>query len=102
MTCMVMRDKSTISYEWYKDGNPLESEGNVNIVSSDMFSTLIIKPVEETSFGNYTCVAKSSFGYDRLSAFLFVRGNCIPYSFITTLWNSLYIFFQSIETDFMS
>lgn len=72
---MVMSNQDSISYEWYKDGEKLESKGNVNIATSKMYSMLIIMPVEENSFGNYTCLAKSLHGSDRHSAYLLVRGN---------------------------
>lgn len=71
--CMVSTDQTSISYEWYKDGRKLKSNGNINIDTNKMFSTLVINPVEENSIGNYTCKAKSEFGQDYHSTVLYVR-----------------------------
>ncbi|GFU50497.1 titin [Nephila pilipes] len=71
--CMIMRGQSSTTYEWYKDNKLLKKSENVNIESNDMFSTLMIDPVEETSVGNYTCRAENSIGRDSNSAFLFVK-----------------------------
>lgn len=72
--CAVMRTQKDTSYQWYKDNYSLKKSGNVNFESSEMFSTLIINPVEENSVGNYTCIAKNAFGQDSISAFLYVKG----------------------------
>ncbi|GIY67330.1 titin [Caerostris darwini] len=71
--CMIMRGQTTTVYEWYKGPRLLKKSENVNIDSNDMFSTLMIDPIEETSVGNYTCLAKNDFGQDSKSAFLFVK-----------------------------
>ncbi|KAG8178103.1 hypothetical protein JTE90_017451 [Oedothorax gibbosus] len=71
--CTVMRDQATTSYEWYKDARPLKSSKNINIETSNMFSTLMINPIEDTSLGNYTCTAKNEYGHDSVSAFLYVK-----------------------------
>lgn len=69
-----MRDLTTTSYEWYKDARPLKNSVNINVETSHMFSTLMINPIEETSVGNYTCIAKNEYGQDSNSAFLYVKG----------------------------
>lgn len=71
---MVLTDQTSISYEWRKDNRLLKGTDNINIEINDMFSTLMIKPVEESSIGNYTCTAKTAFGQDSHSAVLYVRG----------------------------
>ncbi|GBL76503.1 Titin [Araneus ventricosus] len=71
--CSTRRSQSSTVYEWYKDNHLLKKSTNVNIDSNEMYSTLIIDPVEDTSVGNYTCLAKNKFGQDSNSAFLFVR-----------------------------
>lgn len=69
-----MRGSIPIKFHWLKDGKGLEKKSTVTITSSNELSNLVIKPVDENSSGNYTCVVKSDEGEDSFTAVLNVKG----------------------------
>lgn len=87
---MVSTQDTATTYEWFKDSNTLKRSGNINIDSSDMFSTLMISPIEESSAGNYTCLAKNLYGEDRRSAFLLVKGIKISFEYFLCMNDYFY------------
>ena len=55
LTCVVSGSEP-ISYQWLKDGVPLQDDGSV---SGSNDSVLIVDPVEGDDFGGYRCNASN-------------------------------------------
>ena len=55
LTCVVSGSE-LISYQWLKDGVPLQDDGRV---SGSNDSTLMVNPVEGDDFGGYQCNASN-------------------------------------------
>ena len=55
LTCNVSGSE-LISYQWLKDGVPLQDDGRV---SGSNDSTLMVNPVEGDDFGGYRCNASN-------------------------------------------
>ena len=55
LTCVVSGSE-LISYQWLKDGVPLQDDGRV---SGSNDSTLMVNPVEGDDFGGYRCNASN-------------------------------------------
>lgn len=83
--CSVIRGQSPFTFEWKKNSDVLQSKNNIQIIQNTDFSRLIINPVTDKSYGNYTCTVRSKYGSDSFSAFLHVKGE-----FMNVIINYLY------------
>ena len=61
-----------IFFEWFKNSKPLKPNPDVNykIENSEMLSTLKIIKIDLNDVGNYTCIAKNTFGSDSQTIYL--------------------------------
>ncbi|XP_049514069.1 kazal-type serine protease inhibitor domain-containing protein 1-like [Dermacentor silvarum] len=67
------------SIVWQKDGRELESGDRVLVSGQSKTSAALrIAAVRPEDVGNYTCVARNSFGSDSFTALLVVHGNGCP------------------------
>lgn len=74
ITCALMRGRLPVKFHWLKDGKEVVKKSTISITSSNELSNLVIKPVDENSAGNYTCVLRSEEGEDNFTALLNVKG----------------------------
>ncbi|KFM70517.1 Down syndrome cell adhesion molecule-like protein, partial [Stegodyphus mimosarum] len=74
MYCGLIEGEAPVHFQWQKNGESLTANDNVNIMTHQDFSRLVINKVDVESSGNYTCVAKNNRGQDMYSAHLAVRG----------------------------
>ena len=74
--CAIEEGSFPIFFEWFKDSKPLKPSPNVNykIENSEMLSTLKIIKVDLNDVGNYTCIAKNTFGADSQTVNLNIKG----------------------------
>lgn len=90
VVCIVKSGSHPITFVWFKNGEEFKtSKKNASIENSPVTSVLILNSVTSESDGNYTCSAKNSFGSDRHSATLKVKGNKC-FVFITLFKLTLY------------
>ena len=65
------------TFKWLKDGIDLsllsQKETRIQILSTNSASVLFIHAIVPEDFGNYTCVASTPYGYDKLTAPLIVN-----------------------------
>lgn len=61
-----------LRYEWLKDGSSLGVDA-AKVFNNEEMSTILIKSVNASHSGNYTCVAHNSLGSDRFTARLSVK-----------------------------
>src|SRR5689334_223659 len=64
--CSVEEGSTPLFFEWTKNGQTIKSSSHYNykIENSKTSSTLNIEGVVRTDSGNYSCIAKNSFGSD--------------------------------------
>ncbi|UYV62106.1 Dscam [Cordylochernes scorpioides] len=72
-TCVSTKLAKDAKFSWFKDGQPLKTDSNININNEKGFSFLFILSVEQQHEGNYTCEVQAVQGTDRYSAFLRVE-----------------------------
>ncbi|GFU50491.1 titin [Nephila pilipes] len=72
-TLCVAESKSPLTYSWKKDGESLTEKEELRLKTDEEFSVIIIEPVKTEHSGNYTCVAKNSYGSDSFTAELIVE-----------------------------
>uniref|UniRef100_T1K1W5 Uncharacterized protein n=1 Tax=Tetranychus urticae TaxID=32264 RepID=T1K1W5_TETUR len=73
VTCVVSNGEKPIKFEWFKDGNPMESKDEVNIKHHEMYSFLELKNLKSKHIGNYTCLARNRFGTDSFTSKLLMK-----------------------------
>nr|XP_054924918.1 titin-like [Dermacentor andersoni] len=86
VSCSVKKGDTGLHHmAWLKDGKNMENSDRVSL--SAQFSgsvTLRIANLRPEDVGNYTCVARNSFGSDSFTAPLLVQGNSLRSSNIST------------------
>lgn len=74
VSCSLSSGSKPIVIEWLKNGQLMtKSDHRVTFKTEDMFSVLIIKDLKLDDIGNYTCVAKNTFGSDQYTSSLIIR-----------------------------
>ncbi|XP_076318856.1 cell adhesion molecule Dscam2-like [Tachypleus tridentatus] len=73
-TCGVKAGDDPIEFSWFKDSKILQTGNIWTIHSLARVSLLIINDVEVTASGNYTCLAKNSYGEEGFTSELQVKG----------------------------
>ncbi|KAG8178102.1 hypothetical protein JTE90_017450 [Oedothorax gibbosus] len=73
ITCALMRGSVPVKFHWLKNGKEVGKTTTITVISSSELSNLVIKPVDENSAGNFTCVVKSKDGEDSYTATLGVK-----------------------------
>ena len=74
VSCSANKGTKPIRYTWYYDGNILNPGLGVEIESTRNALNLAIISATSKHSGNYTCIAKNSYGSDSYSASLNIRG----------------------------
>lgn len=63
VSCVLSSGNEPISFQWFKNGQPLSIDLNRIIIKNDKaFSVLELKKPNIDDIGNYTCLAKNAFG----------------------------------------
>lgn len=73
VSCILSKGSKPISFQWLKDGNLLINNNRLTIRHEDMFSVLEFRKVNSEDIGNYTCVAKNSFGSEKYTSLLYIK-----------------------------
>lgn len=84
-TCTTTEGSKPIQLQWLKNGQEVLDSARVNVGRHETYLALVIERVGAEDAGNYTCVAKNAFGYDRYTSLLDVNGTC------GTFTNGLYL-----------
>ena len=74
VTCSISSGSHPLNFLWFKDGQELEPQSDVDIATMKTSSFLEVSKVQESHEGNYTCQVSNSIGSDSFSARLEVEG----------------------------
>lgn len=62
-------------FQWFKNGQLLTAnDSDYKIVELEDETQLIIDKVDGNDSGNYSCTVRNSFGFDRQTTLLIVKG----------------------------
>lgn len=70
--CVLDEGNLPVTFEWWKNGNRLFD--NVNVETEPSESMLKVAKLKPEDSGNFTCVARNNFGFDQQSTVLTVKG----------------------------
>lgn len=90
LVCSVERGIGPFEFDWFRDDRKISSssslispdsivpfdnrDDNLSVEFGDDYTQLIIKRISWLHRGNYTCNVRNSFGFDRLSIAVIVKG----------------------------
>ncbi len=76
MLCQTSAGTNPVFYQWSKNGLTLANspESNYKIETHEDHSQFVIKSVDRSDSGNYSCIVRNAFGTDIQTVFLFVKG----------------------------
>ncbi|KAL3196677.1 hypothetical protein MRX96_045142, partial [Rhipicephalus microplus] len=74
VTCTVTQGSKPVQLQWLKDGHEVVGSGAMKLIKHETIVVLSIEPVKVADSGNYTCVARNKYGYDRYTSSLQVNG----------------------------
>lgn len=72
-TCFLAEGDTPVTFSWLRNGVDASLTKNVNIQSHTDYSVLTVNPVDASSAGNFTCIAKNRAGFDSYTAYLDVE-----------------------------
>ncbi|KAH6928079.1 hypothetical protein HPB50_011606 [Hyalomma asiaticum] len=73
VTCTIREGSKPVQLQWIKDGHEVVGGGAVKLIKHETILVLSIEPVKTADSGNYTCVARNKYGYDRYTSALQVN-----------------------------
>ncbi|KAL3180812.1 hypothetical protein MRX96_037234 [Rhipicephalus microplus] len=73
VTCTVTQGSKPVQLQWLKDGHEVVGSGAMKLIKHETIVVLSIEPVKVADSGNYTCVARNKYGYDRYTSSLQVN-----------------------------
>ncbi len=76
LLCHTSAGTKPVFYQWNKNGLSLANnpESSYKIETFEDNSQFVIKNVDRSDSGNYSCIARNAFGTDSQSAQLIVKG----------------------------
>ena len=72
--CYLNEGSKPINFEWFKNDKLIKPNSHYRIDTSEDESHLTIDRLSKNDNGNYSCSAKSQFGFDKHSTQLIVKG----------------------------
>ena len=74
--CSISAGDKPLFFQWSKNGQILTNspQTNYKIDNSDDFSQFIIKNIDRSDSGNYSCIVRNAFGEDVKYSQLLVKG----------------------------
>lgn len=75
LLCFLTQGDLPVTFNWMKDGKPMEITYEVEVESQKVSSSLIIARVKQAHVGNYTCIARNPVGSSIATAEILVNGN---------------------------
>ncbi|KAJ6222590.1 hypothetical protein RDWZM_001135, partial [Blomia tropicalis] len=73
LNCNVYEGSQPLQFQWYKNEQPIQQPGNVNIETKQFFSHLSLSNIGVNDSGNYSCVVSNPFGIDTQWSMLQVK-----------------------------
>ena len=74
LNCNIYEGSQPLQFQWYKNEQPIQQPGNVNIETKQFFSHLSLSNIGVNDSGNYSCVVSNPFGIDTQWSMLQVKG----------------------------
>lgn len=74
VACILKKGTPPHSFQWYKGISDVSESKSIKIQTLGDVSIITIDPVSASDSGNYTCAVTNSFGKDKYSATLVVKG----------------------------
>ncbi|XP_023220988.1 Down syndrome cell adhesion molecule-like protein Dscam2 [Centruroides sculpturatus] len=72
--CAVLEGDSPFIFTWMKDQMEIEGHSDIKTEKNEFYSVLIFPSVHAQNIGNYSCIIENSFGSDRFTAALVIKG----------------------------
>ncbi|XP_023220980.1 titin-like [Centruroides sculpturatus] len=76
--CAVLEGDSPFIFTWMKDQMEIEGHSDIKTEKNEFYSVLIFPSVHAQNIGNYSCIIENSFGSDRFTAALVIKGKYPP------------------------
>lgn len=74
LVCTLMEGHSPLTFNWYKDGQPISTTHGITIRIDEYMSSLVIDRLDAGSNGNYSCRVSNDAGNDEWNAVLALNG----------------------------
>ena len=101
--CSVVEGSQPLFFEWSRNGQSIRPSPDTkyHIDNSEMFSTFIIKSIEQNDAGNYSCLVKNAVGSDSRNVLLTVKGKACS-MLIQLVSESMYGAIDSVRREVFS
>ncbi|XP_023225172.1 Down syndrome cell adhesion molecule homolog [Centruroides sculpturatus] len=73
LLCAVLKGDKPLNFKWFKDGNEIVTNSNVEILILQDSSILTIHHLNAENSGNYTCVVSNAMGVTNYTTKITVR-----------------------------
>lgn len=75
--CVIQSGLPPFRFDWYKNGQNIRESQTVELVNSQVLSTLHLKKLTVDDGGNYSCSVSNSYGSDSLTTQILIEGKSL-------------------------
>lgn len=75
LMCNVIQGDPPVTFQWTKEGRPVETIKGVKVDSLEFASAMLISRAQEAHTGNYTCLVSNPVGSSLVMTEILVNGN---------------------------